>query len=103
MAGWATNHIARLRAGETVQFRPHGNSMSGRVEDGDLCTVAPIAPNETVNAGDVVLVHVRGRDLFHLVKSILQDGRFMIGNNRGHLNGAVKREAIYGRLVRVER
>ena len=25
--GWATPHIDKLRRGETVQFRPRGNSM----------------------------------------------------------------------------
>lgn len=32
--GWATKHIARLRAGETVTFRPTGESMKGRIEPG---------------------------------------------------------------------
>ena len=27
--GWADGHIARLVRGETVQFRPRGNSMVG--------------------------------------------------------------------------
>jgi hypothetical protein len=40
---WATTPIARLRAGETVQFRPRGGSMTGKIESGQLCTVTPIA------------------------------------------------------------
>jgi len=37
--GWATGHIEKLRAGETVSFRPRGNSMTGKIESGQLCTV----------------------------------------------------------------
>ena len=40
--GWATHYIAKLKEGEIVQFRPKGNSMTGRVNSGDLCTVEPI-------------------------------------------------------------
>jgi hypothetical protein len=42
--GSAGRHIARLRAGETVSFRPRGNSMSGKIESGQLCTVEPVDP-----------------------------------------------------------
>ena len=40
--GWATGYIGRLQAGETVQFRPRGHSMKGKIESGQLCTVKPI-------------------------------------------------------------
>jgi hypothetical protein len=30
--GWATQHIARLQRGETVQFRPRGHSLRGKVD-----------------------------------------------------------------------
>jgi hypothetical protein len=36
------------------------------------------------------------------VKAV-QDGRFQIGNNRGHINGWIGASGIYGRLVSVER
>ena len=40
--GWATAYIAKLKAGETVSFRPRGHSMSGKIESGQLCTVEPV-------------------------------------------------------------
>jgi phage repressor protein C with HTH and peptisase S24 domain len=64
--GWATSYIAKLRAGETVSFRPRGDSMSPRIESGDLCTVEPVDP-ATLRAGDVVLCKVRGAEYLHLV------------------------------------
>ncbi len=97
--GWATGYIAKLAAGETVQFRPHGQSMRGRIESGQLCTVAP-APEE-LEVGDVVLCKVRGREYLHLVKA-RQGERYLIGNNRGKINGWVTRGAIYGKCVLAE-
>jgi len=42
--GWASRYIQKSRAGETVSFRLHGQSMTGRIESGQLCTVVPIDP-----------------------------------------------------------
>lgn len=98
--GWATGYIAKLKAGETVSFRPRGNSMSPKIESGQLCTVAPVHP-EDLEVGDIVLCKVRGSEYLHLVKAI-QGTRFQIGNNRGRINGWIGRTAIFGRLVSVE-
>jgi hypothetical protein len=96
---WATHHIAKLQRGETVQFRPRGNSMSGKIESGDLCTVVPLTGD--LQVGDIVLCKVNGRQYLHLVKAI-QGERYQIGNNRGRINGWVSRTSIYGKCVRVE-
>ena len=98
--GWATELIAKLQTGQTVQFRPRGHSMAGKIESGQLCTVEPIDPS-AVKVGDVVLCKVRGREYLHLVKAV-QGGRFQIGNNRGRVNGWVTAGSIYGRCVKVE-
>ena len=98
--GWATGYIARLQAGETVQFRPRGHSMKGKIESGQLCTVEPVEP-ASVQVGDIVLCKVNGRQYLHLVKAI-QGGRYQIGNNRGRINGWVSANSIYGRCSRVE-
>jgi hypothetical protein len=97
--GWAAGHIEKLRAGETVSFRPRGNSMTGKIESGQLCTVVPVDP-ATLRVGDIVLCKVNGSEYLHLVKAI-QGGRFQIGNNRGRINGWVSASAIYGKCVAV--
>jgi hypothetical protein len=98
--GWASGHIARLKSGETVSFRPRGNSMSPKIESGQLCTVEPVDAS-AVKAGEIVLCRVKGREYLHLVKAI-RGQRFLIGNNRGGLNGWIGPSSIFGRLVRVE-
>jgi hypothetical protein len=74
--------------------------MKGKVNDGDLVTVAPCAP-ETLRASDIVLVRVKSNDYLHLIKAV--DGeRFQIGNNRGGINGWVGKNGIFGKAVKVE-
>jgi hypothetical protein len=96
---WASEHIAKLRKGGTVQFRPRGGSMRGKIESGQLCTVVPAL--DELRVGDVVLCKVNGRQYLHLVKAI-QGDRYQIGNNRGRVNGWVTRGSIFGKCVRVE-
>lgn len=98
--GWATFHIAKLKEGETVSFRPRGNSMSPKIESGQLCTVVPTTADE-LEVGDIVLCKVGGAEYLHLIKAI-QGERYQIGNNRGRINGWVTMGSIYGRLLRVE-
>lgn len=81
---WATPYIQKLRKGETVKFRPRGNSMSGKVESGQLVTVEPLS--EEPEKGAIVLCRVKGNDYLHLVKA-RRPGQFLIGNNRGRING----------------
>jgi hypothetical protein len=97
---WASGYIEKLRRGETASFRPRGNSMSGKIESGQLCTVAPVAP-ASLEVGEIVLCKVNGREYLHLIKAI-QGPRFQIGNNRGRINGWVSAKAIFGKCIRVE-
>ena len=98
---WAKFAIEKLKKGETVQIRPRGHSMKGKVNDGNLVTVSPCNP-EQLSVGDIVLVRVKGNDYLHLIKSI-GNGRFLIGNNRGGINGWVGYNCIYGVATKVER
>ena len=51
---WANHYIKKLKNGETVQFRPRGNSMKGKVEAGQLVTVEPVGETR-LQKGDIVL------------------------------------------------
>jgi hypothetical protein len=99
--GWASAAIECLRNGETVQLRPHGTSMRGKVEDGEQVTIRPIRPRETIPVGTVVLCKVKGREYLHIVKGIRKES-YLIGNNKGGINGWTKREKLFGILVKGE-
>ena len=102
--GWADYPIKGLQDGETVQFRPSGNSMTGKVDSKQLCTVEPLSGEPQVD--DVVLCKVKGSQYLHLVKAIKTEGektQFQIGNNKGGINGWIGVAQIYGILVKVEK
>lgn len=99
--GWAISYIALLKEGKTVSFRPRGNSMKGKIESGQLCTVEPIADPPSLAKGDIVLFKVNGNEYLHLIKAV-QGSRFQIGNNRGRINGWIGLNSIYGKCVRIE-
>lgn len=88
--GWADRIIARLESGESVTFRPRGNSMTPIVRDGQEVTVDPVGGYEPV-PGDVVLCTVQGRQYLHLVDALLPDGRVQIANAKGRVNGRTRR------------
>jgi hypothetical protein len=98
---WAHHIIKQLKEGLTVEVRPRGNSMKGKIESGNLVTIEPVKEITEVEKDDIVLATVKGRDYLHLVKAI--DGeRYQIGNNRGHINGWVKKSAIHGKVIKIE-
>lgn len=91
---WANHYIDKLKSGETVQFRPRGNSMKGKIESGQLVTVEPVGDRQ-LKKGDIVLCKVNGSQYLHLVKAI-QGERYQIGNNIGRINGWIGIGSIYG-------
>lgn len=98
---WATHYIEKLKQGEPVKFRPRGNSMTGRINSGQLCTVEPIDDYSKLKKGDVVLCKVGGNQYLHLINAI-QDKRYQIANNHGLINGWTSEKNIYGKLIHVE-
>lgn len=96
---WATVHIGKLKQGETVSFRPHGNSMVGKISSGQLCRVEPLG-DKPPSVGEIVLCSVNGKQYLHLVKAT-RTGQYLIGNNRGGTNGWTRLAQIHGRCVSV--
>jgi len=102
IVSWADNAIKELLAGNTVQIRPKGNSMRGRIESGQLVTIVPCALGD-IEIGDVVLAKVKGRIYLHLVAgtALAKKRRmFLIKNNHGRTNGWTG--IVYGKVVKVE-
>jgi hypothetical protein len=97
--GWVNEARKALAAGRQVQIRPFGGSMRGRIESGQLVTLAPAEPSE-VRVDDVVLVEWRGNFLLHLVREV-QGDQLLIGNNIGKVNGWVPASAVVGKVVAV--
>lgn len=86
-----------MREGRTVVVHPRGNSMRGRIEDGDAVTLAPTTPDE-VSVGAIVLVRWKGNVLLHRVYA-REPTRVQIGNNLGKINGWVAWADVLGRAI----
>ena len=76
--------------------------MRPKIESGALVTVEPLDEDAPLEVGDIVLCRVRGSEYLHLIKAV-QGKRFLIGNNRGGINGWIGRGSIFGRCVAVAR
>lgn len=88
-----------LEKGEVV-FSPHGNSMTPKIESGDEVVVKK---SPTYKAGDIVYVKVKGTYYLHLLSAVDESqDRYQISNNKGHVNGWVKADAIFGVCVKVK-
>ena len=98
--GWATQYIQKLQLGETVSFRPRGHSMKGKIESGQLVTVEPIVNTSSLKKEDIVLCKVRGNEYIHCIKAIKGE-RYLIGNNRGGINGWIGLNAIFGKCIKI--
>ena len=96
-----SHYVQKLKSGENIQFRPRGNSMQGKIESGQLVTISPVEP-ESVEKGDIVLCKVNGHYYVHLVTAV-QGKRIQISNNKGHINGWVGHNGVYGKVVKVEK
>lgn len=97
--GWLADALAGLRDGRAVQVRPLGGSMRGRIESGQLVTLAPVDPAE-VRAGDAVLIAWKGTHILHLVLNA-RDGQLLIGNNLGKENGWAPATDVVGKVIAV--
>ena len=96
---WYTNILKSLQEGKTVQFRPHGNSMTPKIKSGQLVTVIPVTLSD-VQKGDVVLAKVKKHYYLHLVTAIKQN-QVQISNNHGHVNGWASK--VFGKVIKVEK
>lgn len=99
--GWADNYIKVLLETGEVEFKPSGNSMTGKIESGDQVKVinSSFLPYEV---GDIVLCKVSGKQYLHLISALDKPrDRVQISNNKGFVNGWIKKSAIYGICVQV--
>jgi hypothetical protein len=73
-------------------------SMRKAIKHGQTLTMSPIADPAEIQVGDRVLVKWHQGDIFHLVGEI-QDGRYLIVNSLGKVNGWVTASEILGRIT----
>jgi hypothetical protein len=90
-----------LEKGE-VTFKPHGNSMTPKIDSGDQVRVKRCNP-KALRVGDAVYAKVKGSYYLHLLSAIDESqGRYQISNNHGYVNGWVTADNVFGVCVEVK-
>ncbi len=98
---WVKAAIEGIARHGEVRVRPSGDSMRGCIESGQRVTIVK-ADYETIIPGDVVFVQWKECNyILHLVLR-KRDGRLLIGNNLGKINGWADGEAIIGKVVSID-
>lgn len=93
--------LEKLREGSTIRMRVFGHSMTGKIDDGSMVEIRPLAEDEKIEPGDIVLCRVHGKEYLHMVRATRNGNEYLIANNRGHINGWVSRSGIHGKFVGV--
>ena len=88
----------KLLNGEMGKIIGFGQSMTPILASGQAVIVSPLKEDTEINKKDIVFCKVKGHYYLHLVHSI-KDGRYLIGNNHGHMNGWIGRKQIFGKVV----
>ena len=97
---WVKEALSTLETGLIAKVRPKGGSMRGRIESGQLVTIAPSTARD-VKIDDVVFIRWKGNFILHVIKDI-QDGKLLIGNNIGKINGWADPADVVGVVTSVE-
>lgn len=97
-----TNSIVKtLSEKGEISFKPHGQSMTPKIESGDLVRVKVVA-SSILRIGDIVYCKVKGNYYLHLITAIdYPKSKFQISNNKGHVNGWINANSIYGLCIEV--
>jgi len=89
-----------LEKGE-VTWKPHGNSMTPKMNSGDQVRVKKVDP-AALRVGDAVYAKVKGNYYLHLLSAIDEThNRYQISNNHGHVNGWVTADNVFGVCVEI--
>ena len=96
--------MTKLLNGETVVSRPVGNSMTPLIKSKQFVWLEPVNSKTELKQDDIVYCKVKGRFYTHKVLAVKLENdkeRFLIGNNKGGINGWIGKNKIYGKVIKV--
>lgn len=98
---WLTSHMKKLERGHRVECKFRGNSMHPKIRCGQKIKIKPLFFTTEINKGDIVACRVGQTTVLHQVKGIRKyngDKIYKIVDNKGGVNGWVKKRDIFGIL-----
>jgi|ERR1019366_4805334 hypothetical protein len=85
-----------------ITIRGAGNSMQPLIETGQSIHLKKVLP-EQLRVGDAVFCKVGGSLFVHLITALdAENQRYTISNNKGHTNGTIGPQKIFGLCVGVD-
>lgn len=76
--------IKELEEKGKTSLKANGNSMMPLIKSG---SIVHLTKQDSYKKGDVVLCKVRGNIYVHKIYGVSNSKGYLIGNNKGHING----------------
>lgn len=90
-----------LQQGETIErYKEAGNSMLPLIKSNQPVMLEPVTLDTLLDVGDIVFCKVKGNYYTHKISKI-RGNEFQISNNRGFVNGWIKRDKIFGKVIKI--
>lgn len=97
----ASDTMEKLRKGETIErYKEAGNSMLPIIKSNQPVMLEPVTGETELKKNDVVFCKVRGKYFTHKISAV-KGKQYQISNNRGHVNGWVTKENIFGIVTKI--
>lgn len=90
-----------LKNGEVCKVIGFGQSMSPILKSGQPVICEPVTEETGLKKNDIVLCKVKGKYYLHKISAIKNGVSYQISNNHGHVNGAISRNNIYGKVIEI--
>lgn len=90
-----------LKEGKLIEkYKEAGNSMVPILKSNQPVTLEPVNEDTELEVGNIVFCKVKGKYYTHKISAI-KSNQFQISNNKGFVNGWVKRNNIYGKVIKI--
>lgn len=90
-----------LKNGEVCKVIGFGQSMYPILKSGQPVICEPVTEETDLKKNDIVLCKVKGKYYLHKISAIKNGVSYQISNNHGHVNGAISRNNIYGKVIEI--
>lgn len=100
------SYIAELlKQGKTIEkYKEGGNSMLPIIKSNQPVTLEPIENHNNLKVKDIVFCKVKGNYYTHLISGIRNRNgniEYQISNNKGSVNGWIKKNNIFGKVIKI--
>ncbi|MHC5217079.1 hypothetical protein ACYSNR_10450 [Enterococcus sp. LJL128] len=101
----ASYFASLLQQGIPVEkYKEAGNSMLPIIKSNQPVSLEPVTMNTELAVNDIVFCKVKGNYYTHLITAVRNRNnqlKFQISNNHNYVNGWIKKQNIFGKVVKI--